>query len=49
MRIIIYLEIQCQFHRAMVKNKKISAISNVENTLTHLVLNTIKEDNRLIE
>ena len=29
--------------------KKISAISNVENTLTHLVLNTIKEDNRLIE
>ena len=29
--------------------KKISTISNVENTLTHLVLNTIKEDNRLIE
>jgi len=29
--------------------KKISAIPNVENTLTHLVLNTIKEDNRLIE
>ena len=29
--------------------KKISAISNVENTLTHLVINTIKWDNRLIE
>ncbi|MDC3292251.1 Lrp/AsnC family transcriptional regulator [Nitrosopumilus sp.] len=29
--------------------KKISAMPNVENTLTHLVLNTIKEDNRLIE
>ena len=29
--------------------KKISAIPNVENTLTHLVLNTIKEDTRLIE
>ena len=29
--------------------KKVSAIPNVENTLTHLVLNTIKEDNRLIE
>ncbi|HJJ21063.1 MAG: Lrp/AsnC family transcriptional regulator [Crenarchaeota archaeon] len=28
--------------------KKISALSDVENTLTHLVLNTIKEDNRLI-
>ena len=29
--------------------KKVSALPNVENTLTHLVLNTIKEDNRLIE
>jgi len=29
--------------------KKVSTIPNVENTLTHLVLNTIKEDNRLIE
>jgi DNA-binding Lrp family transcriptional regulator len=29
--------------------KKISALPNVENTLTHLVLNTIKEDIRLIE
>ena len=29
--------------------KKISAIPNVENTLTHLVLNTIKEDARLVE
>ena len=29
--------------------KKVSAIPNVQNTLTHLVLNTIKEDNRLIE
>ena len=29
--------------------KKVSAIPNVENTLTHLVLNTIKEDTRLIE
>ncbi|MCG3779507.1 MAG: Lrp/AsnC family transcriptional regulator [Candidatus Nitrosopumilus limneticus] len=28
--------------------KKISALSDVENTLTHLVLNTIKEDTRLI-
>ena len=29
--------------------KKVSALPNVENTLTHLVLNTIKEDNRLVE
>ena len=29
--------------------KKISAIPNVEKTLTHLVLNTIKEDTRIIE
>ena len=29
--------------------KKISTIPNVQNTLTHLVLNTIKEDVRLIE
>ena len=29
--------------------KKISALPNVENTLTHLVLNTIKADIRLIE
>jgi DNA-binding Lrp family transcriptional regulator len=28
--------------------KKLSAIPNVENTLTHIVLNTIKEDDRLI-
>jgi len=28
--------------------KKLSAVSNVENTLTHIVLNTIKEDDRLI-
>lgn len=28
--------------------KKLSAISNVENTVTHIVLNTVKEDNRLI-
>ena len=28
--------------------KKLSAISNVKNTVTHIVLNTIKEDNRLI-
>ncbi|MSS85945.1 MAG: AsnC family transcriptional regulator [Thaumarchaeota archaeon] len=28
--------------------KKISSLSDVVNTLTHLVLNTIKEDNRLI-
>ena len=28
--------------------KKLSAIPNVENTVTHIVLNTIKEDNRLI-
>ena len=28
--------------------KKISAIPNIENTVTHIVLNTIKEDNRLI-
>ncbi len=28
--------------------KKLSAIPNVENTVTHMVLNTIKEDNRLI-
>lgn len=28
--------------------KKISSIPNVENTVTHLVLNTIKEDNRFI-
>jgi DNA-binding Lrp family transcriptional regulator len=29
--------------------KKISLMPNVENSITHLVLNTIKEDNRLIE
>jgi Lrp/AsnC family transcriptional regulator, regulator for asnA, asnC and gidA len=29
--------------------KKISLMTNVENSITHLVLNTIKEDNRLIE
>ncbi len=28
--------------------KKLSAIPNIENTLTHIVLNTIKEDDRLI-
>ena len=28
--------------------KKISAINNVENTVTHIVLNTVKEDYRLI-
>jgi DNA-binding Lrp family transcriptional regulator len=28
--------------------KKISSIPNVENTVTHLVLNTIKEDNRFL-
>lgn len=28
--------------------KKISAMPNVENTITHIVLNTIKEDDRLI-
>jgi len=28
--------------------KKISAITNIENTVTHIVLNTIKEDSRLI-
>ncbi len=28
--------------------KKLSAVSNVENTVTHIVLNTIKEDDRLI-
>ncbi len=28
--------------------KKLSAIPNVENTVTHIVLNTIKEDERLI-
>lgn len=28
--------------------KKISCISNVENTVTHLVLNTVKEDDRFI-
>ena len=28
--------------------KKLSAIHNIENTVTHIVLNTIKEDNRLI-
>lgn len=28
--------------------KKISAVPNVENTVTHIVLNTIKEDFRLI-
>ncbi len=28
--------------------KKISAIPNVENTITHIVLNTIKEDDRFI-
>ncbi|PJC50686.1 MAG: AsnC family transcriptional regulator [Nitrosopumilales archaeon CG_4_9_14_0_2_um_filter_34_16] len=27
--------------------KKITTIPNVENTITHIVLNTIKEDNRL--
>jgi DNA-binding Lrp family transcriptional regulator len=29
--------------------KKISLMPNVQNSITHLVLNTIKEDNRLIE
>ena len=28
--------------------KKVSSIPNVENTITHLVLNTVKEDNRFI-
>jgi len=28
--------------------KKLSAIPNIENTVTHIVLNTIKEDDRLI-
>jgi len=28
--------------------KKVSSIQNVENTITHLVLNTVKEDNRFI-
>lgn len=28
--------------------KKLSAVPNVENTVTHIVLNTIKEDNRLM-
>ena len=28
--------------------KKLSTIPNVENTVTHIVLNTVKEDNRLI-
>lgn len=28
--------------------KKLSTIPNIENTVTHVVLNTIKEDNRLI-
>ena len=28
--------------------KKVSSIPNVENTSTHLVLNTVKEDNRFI-
>ena len=28
--------------------KKLSAVPNVENTVTHMVLNTIKEDNRFI-
>ncbi len=28
--------------------KKVSCIPNVENTITHLVLNTVKEDNRFI-
>lgn len=28
--------------------KKLSAIPNIENTVTHIVLNTIKEDNRLL-
>lgn len=28
--------------------KKLSAVPNIENTVTHIVLNTIKEDNRLI-
>ncbi|AFS83412.1 Lrp/AsnC family transcriptional regulator [Candidatus Nitrosopumilus sediminis] len=28
--------------------KKLSAIPNIENTVTHIVLNTIKEDSRLI-
>jgi len=28
--------------------KKISAIPNIRNTVTHIVLNTIKEDNRLM-
>jgi len=28
--------------------KKLSAVPNIENTVTHIVLNTIKEDDRLI-
>lgn len=28
--------------------KKLSAIPNIENTITHIVLNTIKEDNRFL-
>lgn len=28
--------------------KKLSTIPNIDNTVTHIVLNTIKEDNRLI-
>ena len=28
--------------------KSLSALPNVENTITHIVLNTIKEDNRLL-
>tara|TARA_B100001105_G_scaffold244333_1_gene226003 strand:+ start:46 stop:405 length:360 start_codon:yes stop_codon:yes gene_type:complete len=28
--------------------KKLSAMSNIQNTITHIVLNTIKEDSRLI-
>ena len=28
--------------------KKLFAVPNVENTITHIVLNTIKEDDRLI-
>lgn len=28
--------------------KKLSTIPNIENTITHIVLNTIKEDNRLL-
>lgn len=28
--------------------KELSAISHIENTVTHIVLNTIKEDNRLL-